>query len=106
VEEVVPVTARDDLAVYLAPLIGSAVGLDGHARCLAAARRVVDALSYVVDDTEEIETTTYNTPGRSFIRHRWITVRIPNGVEHVTLPFADTGLVGEARPTLTGPDTE
>jgi len=80
-------SARDDLVEYLARLCHSTFLLDNEAVALAGARRIVDRLRYVVDDYDEIETTTLGAPERSFIRNRWITVKVPNGVEHVTLPY-------------------
>lgn len=82
-------SAREDLATYLAPMLRGAFLLDTDAQALAGARALVGRLTYVVDDSDEIETTTLGAPERSVLRHRWITVKVPNGVEHATLPYED-----------------
>lgn len=82
-------SAREDLAIYLAPLLRGAFLLDSDAQALAGARALVGRLTYVVDDCDEVETTSLGGSKRSFIRNRWITVKVPNGVEHATLPYED-----------------
>lgn len=80
-------TARDDLAAHLAPLLRGAFLLDSDAQALSGARALVDRLTYVIDDHVDIENTSLGAAERHVIRHRWIVVKIPNGVEHHALPY-------------------
>lgn len=80
-------SARDDLIDYLTPLLRGAFLLDSERQARAGARALVDRLTYVMDDCDEIDVTSMGAPERSFIRNRWITVKVPNGAEHVTLPY-------------------
>lgn len=77
-------SARDDLVRYLAGRLPGNFVLPE-----TTARLIVDCLPFVIDDHDDVETTTLSAKEREVIRHKWIVVKVPNGVERHTMPFDD-----------------
>ena len=79
-------SARTDLIAYLTPLLRGAFPLESEAQARAGAQALVNRLGYVLDEHDDIETTSLGQLDRSCIRQRYIVVKVPNGSEHIRLP--------------------
>ncbi len=82
-------SARDELIDYFTSLLRGAFLLDSEKQARAGARTLVNRLAYVIDEYEDIETTSPGATEREVIRHKWIVVKVPSGVERHRLPFGE-----------------
>lgn len=98
--------AREDLIAHLAPLLQGAFQLDSRAQALAGARALVDRLVYVVDEHDDLETTSLGSADTTALRQRWIVIKVPNGVEHLTLPRDRIHTCAEKRGAIVDSDAD